>query len=81
MQKCGMVGLVDRYKNLERHAVDGLQGHYLSQNGLISVLHFTVIMMSSLRPQSLVLIKSTGENEKAGWLVFEIHPTWFTEHE
>lgn len=68
MQKCGMVGLVDRYKSLTRNALDGLQGHYRSQNGLISVSHCTVIMMSSLRPKSLVLIKSTGENEKAGWL-------------
>lgn len=67
-QKCGVVGLVDRYKNLERHARGGLQGHYRSQNGLFSVLHCAVIMMSSLRPQSFVLIKSTGENEKAGWL-------------
>lgn len=68
MQQCGMIGLVDRYKKLERHARDGLQRHYRSQNGLISVLHCTVIMMSSLRPQSFVSIKSTGENEKAGWL-------------
>lgn len=68
MQKFGIVWLVDRYKNLERHARDGLQGHYRSQNGLISVLHCTIIKMSSLRPQSFVLIKSTDENEKAGWL-------------